>query len=90
MAQKLGMIFDKTYTYVMYNRLSTFLRALGQHDVGHEGVITGRDAFSLRSLPAGSCTNCESEAAVLTVFLYGNQPALWIASHVNDKIGKSK
>ncbi|MFJ8101254.1 hypothetical protein [Lysinibacillus sp. NPDC096212] len=22
---------------------------LGQHDVGHEGVITGRDAFSLRS-----------------------------------------
>ncbi|MFB7159468.1 hypothetical protein [Lysinibacillus sp. NPDC056232] len=22
---------------------------LGQHDVGHEGVITGRDDFSLRS-----------------------------------------
>ncbi|MFB7158681.1 hypothetical protein [Lysinibacillus sp. NPDC056232] len=22
---------------------------LGQHDVGHKGVITGRDAFSLRS-----------------------------------------
>ncbi|GAB0171373.1 hypothetical protein LSPCS325_48100 [Lysinibacillus sp. CTST325] len=22
---------------------------LGQHDVGHEGVITGRDSFSLRS-----------------------------------------
>jgi hypothetical protein len=22
---------------------------LGQHDVGHEGVITGRDALSLRS-----------------------------------------
>ncbi|MEY9972586.1 hypothetical protein ABH966_002961 [Lysinibacillus sp. RC46] len=22
---------------------------LGQHDVGHEGVITGRDNFSLRS-----------------------------------------
>ncbi|GAB0170061.1 hypothetical protein LSPCS325_34980 [Lysinibacillus sp. CTST325] len=22
---------------------------LGQHDVGHEGVITGRDGFSLRS-----------------------------------------
>ncbi|MFB7156610.1 hypothetical protein [Lysinibacillus sp. NPDC056232] len=22
---------------------------LGQHDVGHEGVITGCDAFSLRS-----------------------------------------
>ncbi|GAB0167114.1 hypothetical protein LSPCS325_05510 [Lysinibacillus sp. CTST325] len=22
---------------------------LGQHDVSHEGVITGRDAFSLRS-----------------------------------------
>ncbi|MFJ8100599.1 hypothetical protein [Lysinibacillus sp. NPDC096212] len=22
---------------------------LGQHDVGHEGVITGRDVFSLRS-----------------------------------------
>ncbi|MEY9978397.1 hypothetical protein ABH968_003357 [Lysinibacillus sp. RC79] len=25
----------------------------GQHEVGHEGVITGRDALSLRS-PAGS------------------------------------
>ena len=25
---------------------------LGQHDVGHEGVITGRDGFSLRSLIA--------------------------------------
>ncbi|MFJ6207961.1 hypothetical protein [Lysinibacillus sp. NPDC092081] len=25
---------------------------LGQHDVGHEGVITGRDAFSLRSSTA--------------------------------------
>ncbi|MGE7946187.1 hypothetical protein, partial [Lysinibacillus sp. NPDC093688] len=24
----------------------------GQQDVGHEGVITGRDAFSLRSPPA--------------------------------------
>ncbi|MGE7950025.1 hypothetical protein, partial [Lysinibacillus sp. NPDC093688] len=24
-------------------------RVSGQHDVGHEGVITGRDAFSLRS-----------------------------------------
>ncbi|MCL1701162.1 hypothetical protein [Lysinibacillus sp. Bpr_S20] len=23
-----------------------------QHDVGHEGVITGRDAFSLRPPPA--------------------------------------
>jgi len=22
---------------------------LGRHDVGHEGVITGRDVFSLRS-----------------------------------------
>ncbi|MFB7157608.1 hypothetical protein [Lysinibacillus sp. NPDC056232] len=22
---------------------------LGQHDVGHEGIITGRDGFSLRS-----------------------------------------
>ncbi|MGE7946926.1 hypothetical protein, partial [Lysinibacillus sp. NPDC093688] len=26
--------------------------ASGQQDVGHEGVITGRDAFSLRSPPA--------------------------------------
>jgi len=24
-------------------------RVSGQHDVGHEGVITGRDGFSLRS-----------------------------------------
>ncbi|MFB7159583.1 hypothetical protein [Lysinibacillus sp. NPDC056232] len=24
-------------------------RVSGQHDVGHEGVITGRDVFSLRS-----------------------------------------
>ncbi|MFB7156956.1 hypothetical protein [Lysinibacillus sp. NPDC056232] len=27
----------------------SFLGASGQQDVGHEGVITGRDAFSLRS-----------------------------------------
>ncbi|GAB0169628.1 hypothetical protein LSPCS325_30650 [Lysinibacillus sp. CTST325] len=25
------------------------MRRLGQHDVGHEGVITGCDDFSLRS-----------------------------------------
>ena len=25
------------------------LQGLGQQDVGHEGVITGRDGFSLRS-----------------------------------------
>jgi len=25
---------------------------LGRHDVGHEGVITGRDALSLRSSTA--------------------------------------
>ncbi|MFJ5563390.1 hypothetical protein [Lysinibacillus xylanilyticus] len=28
---------------------STRSRVSGQHEVGHEGVITGRDAFSLRS-----------------------------------------
>jgi len=27
----------------------SFQGASGQQDVGHEGVITGRDAFSLRS-----------------------------------------
>jgi len=27
---------------------------LGQQDVSHEGVITGRDAFSLRSFSGGS------------------------------------
>jgi len=30
----------------------SFLGASGQQDVGHEGVITGRDAFSLFSPPA--------------------------------------
>ncbi|MCL1701091.1 hypothetical protein MWJ95_11760 [Lysinibacillus sp. Bpr_S20] len=30
-------------------RESVVLTQRQQHDVGHEGVITGRDAFSLRS-----------------------------------------
>ena len=29
--------------------LLTALRGLGQHEVGHEGVVTRRDVFSLRS-----------------------------------------
>ncbi|MFB7157660.1 hypothetical protein [Lysinibacillus sp. NPDC056232] len=29
-------------------------RVSGQHEVGHEGVITGRDGFSLRSSIADS------------------------------------
>jgi len=41
-------------------RPGAFLGASGQHEVGHEGVITGRDAFSLRSptrFAAGSRAN---------------------------------
>ncbi|GAB0167302.1 hypothetical protein LSPCS325_07390 [Lysinibacillus sp. CTST325] len=34
-----------------FTRFTRFARSRvsGQHDVGHEGVITGRDGFSLRS-----------------------------------------
>ncbi|MCL1695541.1 hypothetical protein [Lysinibacillus sp. BPa_S21] len=52
----------------------SFLGASGQHDVGHEGVITGRDVLSLRSplaslamlAPGSRANRCllrESEAA---------------------------
>jgi len=29
-------------------------RPWGQHDVGHEGIVTGRNALSLRSFSEGS------------------------------------
>jgi len=29
-------------------------RPWGQHDVGHEGIVTGRDELSLRSFSGGS------------------------------------
>ncbi|MBG9454629.1 hypothetical protein ABE61_11340 [Lysinibacillus sphaericus] len=40
---------------------------LGQQDVSHEGVITGRDAFSLRSFSGGSFALRESEASATNV-----------------------
>ncbi|MBG9455331.1 hypothetical protein ABE61_14935 [Lysinibacillus sphaericus] len=68
---------------------------LGQHDVGHEGVITGRDAFSLRSsislIPEESPSRNEDQLIPSIYFNKCNLAILVRANfqHTNDLVTDS-
>ncbi|AVK83956.1 hypothetical protein C3943_10425 [Lysinibacillus sp. B2A1] len=58
---------------------------LGQQEVGHEGVITGRDAFSLRSLICSlQGLICDAVIPEESLSLHSNQPLLIVFSSGNS------
>ncbi|GAB0166733.1 hypothetical protein LSPCS325_01700 [Lysinibacillus sp. CTST325] len=62
-------------------------RVSGQHDVGHEGVITGRDGFSLRSSianPQGVAQPPLQSTYLLSRRFNESQPQLSVMNHIKQ------